>query len=148
MTRRTTQLLRRIVTCMTEPHSIRPRLLRRTNQTPGFMTSAARRDVSSICLSVGRVTAKTRDVSIQSRWNREPNTTTISTMTSGTSRTTVFRVIKRRVETTQRWKRFHLSTLSVRVTDRADLTRLICELLSMTACARRMCCFARQRRLR
>ena len=148
MTRPTSQLLRRIVTCMTEPNSIGRRLLRSANQTPGLMTSAARRDVFSVCLRSRRVTAKTRDVSIQSRRNREPNTTTISTMTRGTSRTTVFRVIERRVETAQRWKRLDLSTLSIRVTDRADLTRLICKLLSVTAGARRMCGFARQRRLR
>ena len=46
-------------------------------------------------------------------------------MTSSTSSVTVFGVIEPRVETLQRWKRFDLATLSVRVTDRADLARRI-----------------------
>ena len=110
---------------MTKPDSIRGRLLGSANQTSELVTGAARRDVSSICLSSGRVTAKTGDVSIQSRGNREPNATTISPVTSGASSTTVFRVIEPRVETPQWWKRFDLSTLSIRVTDRADLARRI-----------------------
>ena len=89
------------------------------------MTSAARRDVPPIHLRTGRVTAKTSDMSIQSRRNRESNTTTITPVTSGTSCTTVPRVIEPRVETAQRRKRFGLSALSVRMTDRADLARWI-----------------------
>lgn len=89
------------------------------------MTRAARRDVAPVCLGTRRVTAKTRDVSIQPRGNREPDATTISPVTSGTTRVTVFRMIEPRIKTAQRRKRFDLSTLSVRVTDRADLARLV-----------------------
>ena len=46
-------------------------------------------------------------------------------MTSGTSRTTVLRVIEARIETAQRWKRFDLTALRVCVTDRADRARWI-----------------------
>jgi hypothetical protein len=60
----------------------------------------------------------------------------------------VFRVIESRVKTKQRWKRFDLAALNVCMTDRADLACRIRELLRMAASARRMCSFARQRRLR
>ena len=89
------------------------------------MTGAARRDVPSIHLSIRRVTAKTGDVCIQPRRNREPNTTTISPVTSGTSRSTMVGMIEPRIKAAQWWKRFDLPTLSVRVTDRADLARRI-----------------------
>jgi hypothetical protein len=52
------------------------------------------------------------------------------------------------VETLQRWKRFHLSTLRVRVADGTDLTRLVRELLLMTTRARRVCILAGPGRLR
>jgi len=94
------------------------------------------------------MTGKTGDVSIQSRGNREPNTASTSPVTTSTSSATVFRVIEPRVETAQRWKGFDLSALSVCVTDRADLARWIRKLLRVTAGARRMRCFARERRLR
>jgi len=125
---------------MTEAHPKRTRLLRSADQTPGLMTRAARR--------VLRVTAKTSDMSIQSRRNREPHTTTIAPVTSRARHTIVLRVIECRVETTQRRKRFYLSTLRIRVTDRADRARWICELLRVTTRARRVSRFARQRRLR
>jgi len=112
------------------------------------MTGAARRDVSPICLRARRVTTKTSDMSVLSRGNREPYATTISPVTSSTRRITVLRVIEPRVETAQRWKRFDLSALRVCVTDRADRARWICELLRVTTGARRVCSFARQRRLR
>ena len=86
------------------------------------MTRAARRNIPSIRLRVRGVTAKTRDVRIQSRRNRESNTATISPVTRGTSRARVFRVIEPRVKAAQRWKCLNLSTLNIRVTDRADLT--------------------------
>lgn len=112
------------------------------------MTGPARRDVPPIRLRARRVTAKTSDMSIQPRGNREPDATTIAPVTSSTRRITVLRVIEPRVETAQRWKRFDLSTLRVCVTDGADRARWICELLCVTTGARRMCSFARQRRLR
>lgn len=114
------------------------------------MTGAARGDVSPVCLSVRRVTAKARDVSIQSRRNREPDTTPIRPVTSSTSSTcgSVLRMIESRIETPQRRKRFNRSALNIPVTDSADLTCLIRELLRMTARARCMGILARQRRLR
>ena len=112
------------------------------------MTSTARRNVLPIRLGVRRVTAKTRDMSIRSRGNRESNPATIAPVTSGTSSITVFRVVKSHVETPQGRKRFDLSALRVRVTNRADGTRWICELLRVTTRARRVCSFARQCRLR
>ena len=112
------------------------------------MTRAARRDVSSIRLRARRVTAETSHMRILSRGNRESDATTIAPVTSSTRRITVLRVIEPRVETAQRWKRFDLSALRVSVTDRADRARWICELLRMTTRARRVCSFARQRRLR
>ena len=133
---------------MTKANTKRTRLLGRADQTPGLMTCAARRDVSTIRLRARRVTAKTSDMRILPRGNREPDATTISPVTSSTRRTTVLRVIEPRVETAQRWKRLDLSTLHVRVTDRADRARRICELLRVTAGARRVCSFTRQRRLR
>ena len=71
-------------------------------------------------------------------------------MTSGTcsTRRGMSRVIEFDIETPQWRKRFDLSTLRVRMADRADLTRGIRELLGMTTSARRMCSFSRQRRLR
>lgn len=69
-------------------------------------------------------------------------------MTSYTSGPGVFRVIEPDVETAQRRKRFDFSALHVRVTDRADRALRICELLRVTAGARRVVRFARQRRLR
>jgi len=112
------------------------------------MTSAARRDVSPIGLCIRRVTAKTSDVSIQSRRNRESNTITISPVTRGASSVAVFCVIELRVETTQWWKYLELSTLHICMTNGADLARWICELLRVTTCARRMRCFTRQGGLR
>ena len=94
------------------------------------------------------MTTETRDVSVRSRWNRQPDTTTISPVTIGTSRSTVFCVIEARVETAQRWKSLDLSALRIRVTDRADLACRIRKLLRVTTRARRMCGFTRQRRLR
>lgn len=125
MTRRTTQLFRRIMIRMTEPDTICRRLLRRAHQTSELMTSATRRDVSSVCLCIRRVTAKTSDMSVQPRRNRERNATTVSPVTTGTSstRSSVLRMIEPGVETAQRWKRFDLSALRIRVTDRADLAR-------------------------
>jgi hypothetical protein len=69
-------------------------------------------------------------------------------MTSGTGGATVFRMIEPGIETLQRWKGLHFSTLHVCVTNRAYLTGGICELLRVTSGARRMRSFARQRRLR
>jgi len=113
------------------------------------MTSAARRDVASICLCTRCVTAKTGDVSIQSRRNRESNATAISSMTSSAiGRACVFRVIEPDVETSQRRKCFDPSALRVCMTDSANLTCWICKLLRVTARARRVCCFAGQGRLR
>jgi len=112
------------------------------------MTGAARRDVASIRLRVRYVTAKTRDVSIQPRRNRQPYTATIPPVTTSTRSIRVFRVIESRVKAAQRRKRLHLSALYIRVTDRADLARWICKLLRVTARARRVCSFAGQGRLR
>jgi len=94
------------------------------------------------------VTTETRDVSARSRGNRQPDTPAISPMTIAASSSTVFCVIEARVETAQRRKSLHLSALRIRVTDRADLAGWIRKLLRVTACARRMCSFTRQRRLR
>jgi hypothetical protein len=133
---------------MTEPYSKRLRLLQRTNQTPELMTGAARRDVAPVRLCARRVTAKTRDMRIQPRRNREPNAATISSMTTRTRSTTMFRVIKPRIKAAQRRKRFDLSTLTIGVTDRADLARWIRKLLGVATSARRVCSFARKCRLR
>lgn len=89
------------------------------------MTGAARRDVSPIHLRIRRVTAKTSDMRIQSRGNRQPDTTRIAPVTSSTRCITVLRVIEPCIETPQRWKRFDFSTLRVCVTDRADRARWI-----------------------
>ena len=62
----TRQLLRCIMTRVTESNSIRRCLLGRANQTPELMAGAARGNVASVCLCVRRVTAKTGDVRIQS----------------------------------------------------------------------------------
>lgn len=105
---------------MTEAHSIGRRLLPSANQTPELMTSTARREVATVCLSIGRVTTKTSDVSIQPRWNREPHAITVSAMTSGTTRIRMLRVIEPGVETPQRGKRFDLSTLNIGMTIRAN----------------------------
>jgi len=148
MTRTTIQLLRRIMTRMTKSHAKRIRLLRCADQTSELMTRATRRNISPVCLRAWGVTNKTRDVSVRARGDREPDTTTISAMTIGTSSFTVFRVIEARVETAQRWKRLDLSALRVRVTDRADLARRIRKLLRVTTRARRVCSFTRQCRLR
>jgi hypothetical protein len=59
-------------------------------------------------------------------------------MTGRTRSVPVFRVIESGVEAPQRWKRFHLSALRVRMTDRTNLTRWICELLRVTTRARRV----------
>ena len=69
-------------------------------------------------------------------------------MTRRASRAGMFRMIEPDVETLQRWKRFHLSTLRVRVADGTDLTCLIRELLLMTTRARRVRILARQHRSR
>ena len=89
------------------------------------MARAARRYVSPIRLRARRVTTETHDMSILPRRNRQPHTTTISPVTSSTSRITVLRVIEPRIETAQRWKRFDLSALRVCVTDSADRARRI-----------------------
>ena len=86
------------------------------------MAGAARCDVASVCLCVRRMTAKTRDVRIQSRWNRERNATAIFSMTGYTTGRSVLRMIEPDIETAQRWKSFELSALNVRVTDSADFT--------------------------
>ena len=89
------------------------------------MAGAARRDVLSVRLCVSRMTAKTRDVGIQTRWNREPDTAAITTMASGTSSASVLGMIELGVETAQRRKSFDLPVLNVRVTDRANRTSLV-----------------------
>ena len=60
----------------------------------------------------------------------------------------VFRMIEPDVKTSQRRKCFDLSALRVCMTDSANLTCWICELLRVTARARRVCCFAGQGGLR
>src|SRR5215208_1349280 len=67
---------------------------------------------------------------------------------SAIGRACVFRMIEPDVKTSQRRKGFDLSALRVCMTDSANLTCWICELLRMTARARRVCCFAGQGRLR
>ena len=69
-------------------------------------------------------------------------------MTGSTPGARVFRVVKRDVETAQWGKGFDLSALCICVTDSADLTCRIRELLRVTTSARCMCSFAGQRRLR
>ena len=85
------------------------------------MTSAARRNVTSVCLSSGRVTTETGDVRIQTRRNRKTNAATVLFMTRRTRGVRMFRVVKPRVETAQRRKRFYFSALHVCVADGADL---------------------------
>ena len=140
MTVSTRQLLRRIVTGVTEPNSIRGRLLRGANEASKLMTSAARRDVAPVRRSIRRVTTKTSDMRAHSRWNRETNSTAVASVTSVARSTCrrVSRVIEFNVETPQLRKRFDLSTLRVRMANRTDLTRRICELLCVTTCAWRM----------
>ena len=85
---------------------------------------------------------------IHSRRDRERNTTATASMTTPAFRTGMFRMVEPHIETPQRRKRFHLSTLRVCVTDRTDLTPRIRELLLVAADTRRVRIFARQRRLR
>ena len=66
MTCSTRQLLRRIMTGVTEPNPISRCLLGTANQTPELMAGAARCDIASVCLCVRRVTTETGDVRIQS----------------------------------------------------------------------------------
>ena len=71
-------------------------------------------------------------------------------MTNSTSsaRGSVFRMIESGVEAAQTRKGLNLTTLNVRVTDSADLTARIGELLGVTTRARRVRIFAGQGRLR
>ena len=121
MTRSATQLLRRIMTSVTEAHPISRGLIRSANQASELMTSATRRNVFPIGLRIRRVTGKTGDVCIQSRRNREPDAAAVSSMTSRTRRSGVFRVIESSAEAAQWWKGFDLAALNIRVTDSADL---------------------------
>ena len=89
------------------------------------MTGAARRDVLSVRLCLRRVTTETRHMSIQARRNRESHAIAIFSMSSRTSCRRVFCVIELGVEAAQRREGFDLSTLNVRVTNRANLTRWI-----------------------
>ena len=107
------------------------------------MAGTARRDVASVCLRIRSVTAKTRDVRIQPRWDRETHATAVSTMASNTRGVSMLRMIESRIKTAQRWKSFDLAALDVCMTDRANRAGRICELLCMTARARRMVRFAR-----
>jgi len=66
-------------------------------------------------------------------------------MTRRTLRSGMFRMIEPDVETAQRWKRFHLPTLRIRMADRTDLTSGISKLLLMTTSARCMRIFPGQR---
>ena len=136
---------------MTEARSIGSRLFRGANEAAKLVTCAARRDVASARrLRAGSVTTETSYVRVHSRRNRQRHTTAAAPMTRRTisAGSGVFRVIEPDVETAQRWKRFHFSTLRVRVTDRTDLARSIRKLLLMTARTRRVRVFTRQRRLR
>ena len=144
------ELLRRIVIGVTETDSISTRLLGSANKTAELMTGAARSDVAAIDLRRRRVTTETRNVRVCSRRNRQANAVAVSSMASGASgaEAGVSRVIEFDVEAPQRGKRFHLSALRIRVTDRADLTRLIGKLLRVTTAARRVRILARQCRRR
>ena len=112
------------------------------------MTRGARRNVAAIRFRVRSVTAKTRRVRVQPRGNRQRDPAAAASMTRRASRAGMFRMIEPDVETLQRWKRFHLSTLRVRVADGTDLTCLIRELLLMTTRAGRVRILARQHRSR
>lgn len=96
------------------------------------------------------MTTKTRHVSIHPRRDRERYTAATATMTSRTTRAQrrVFPVIEFDVETLQRRKGLNLPALRVGVTNRADRISFIRKLLLVTTRARRVCGFARQRRLR
>ena len=112
------------------------------------MTRGARRNVAAIRFSVRRVTAKARRVRVQSRRNRQRDATTAASMTRRTFGTCMFRMIEPDVETAQRWERFHLPALRVRMADRTDLTSGISKLLLVTTGAGCMRILARQRRSR
>ena len=114
------------------------------------MTRATRSDALSIHLCVRRVAAKARHMRIHSRRNGQPSAAAISSMARRTTSASrgVRCVIEGDVETPQRWKSLDLSTLCIGVTDRANLTALVCKLLLVTTGARRMCRFARQGWLR
>ena len=144
------ELLRRVVIRVTETDAIRRRLFRSANKTAELMTRAARSDVAAVDLRRRRVTTETCDVRVCSRRNRQANAVTVSSMATVASRAEggVSRMIEFDVEAPQRWKRFHLSALRIRVTDRADLARLIRELLRVTSAARSVRVLARQRRRR
>jgi len=142
------QLARRIVTSVTEPDPISSGLFRGAHELPELVTRGARRYVATIRLRVRSVTAKTRRVRVQSRRNRQRDAATAASMTRRTFGAGMFRMIEPDVEAPQRWKRFHLSTLRIRVADGTDLARSIRELLLMTTSARRVRVFARQGRLR
>jgi hypothetical protein len=65
----TRQLLRSIVTGVTKSYAISRCLFSDADETSELMTGTARRDVAAIYFCLRRVTAKARDVGIQSRWN-------------------------------------------------------------------------------
>jgi hypothetical protein len=132
-----------------ETHSKRRRLFRSANEPPELMTRAARRDVATARrLRTLSVTAKTCHVRVRPRRDRERNTATTSSMTTTALAARMLRMIELDIETPQRRKGLHLSTLRVCMANRTDLTSRIRELLLVTTCARRMIVFPRQRRLR
>jgi len=89
------------------------------------------------------MTAETGLVRIHSAGDRERNTSISRAMTTVTSGATMFCVIEFAVETPQRRERFHRTSLSVCMTDRADWTTAGKERL-MTANTRRVLIFSRQ----
>ena len=88
------------------------------------------------------MTAKTVFVRTHSGGNRERNTTISRTMTTVTPRADMLRVIELAIETLQRRKRFHRTSLRVCMTDRANRTTTAARKLRlMTTNTRRVLIF-------
>src|SRR5262245_38407559 len=91
----------------------RPCILRRSHQSSGLMTSAARRHLvarrRSVTAEAGRMSARTR-------WDRERYTALRLPVTNGTGDPGVSRVIECPSERLKAWEAFHRSGLRVRMT--------------------------------
>jgi hypothetical protein len=92
------------------------------------------------------MTAKTVFVRTDSPRDRKRNTSISRAMTTVTSRGAMFRMIEFHIETAQRRKRFHRSSLRVCMTDRANRTTTAARKLGrMTTNAGRVLIFSGQR---
>lgn len=135
------QFLRRAVFGVAEVHSKRRGPLRSSAVTAELMARAARRNVSVTRLRPRRVAGIARRMRIEPDRNRHCYTASCRLVASSTIdavHTQVTRVIKVDAKTLQRRKRFKRAGVYVRMTNCADRTLFIRELLSVTAGARSM----------